>query len=72
MATAKTTKKEKFNEYTKEQLITALKDTEKKFQEYRFSKVVGDARDTSNMKKARLDIAKIKTYLRQYELGLKK
>ena len=55
-----------------EELKSELLKLEKEYQEYRFEKVVGDARQTHQLKKARKDIAKVKTFIRQYELGIKK
>lgn len=64
--------KKVYNEYSLDQLRGALSELEKSYQEYRFEKVIGDARQTHQLKQARKDIARIKTYIRQYELGIKK
>ena len=55
-----------------EELKSELLKLEKEYQEHRFEKVVGDARQAHQLKKARKDIAKVKTFIRQYELGIKK
>jgi len=55
-----------------DELKGELLKLEKEYQEHRFEKVVGDARQTHRLKKARKDIAKVKTFIRQYELGIKK
>ena len=55
-----------------EELKSELLKLEKEYQEHRFEKVSGDARQTHKLKKARKDIARVKTFIRQYELGIKK
>lgn len=55
-----------------EDLKAELLKLEKEYQEHRFEKVVGDARQTHKLKKARKDIARVKTFIRQHELGIKK
>lgn len=57
---------------TVDQLKSKLVDLYKEHQIARFDKVAGDAAQASKIKKARKDIARVKTYLRQYELGIKK
>lgn len=64
--------KKVYDEYNLDQLKSALFEIEKSYQEYRFEKVIGDARQTHKLKQARKDIARIKTFIRQYELGIKK
>lgn len=67
-----TKKAESYSTLNIEQLKSKLIEVEAKFREHRFEKVVGDARQTHELKKCRKDVARIKTYIRQYELGLKK
>ena len=55
-----------------EELKGELLKLEKEYQEHRFEKVVSDARQTHQLKKARKDIARVKTFIRQHELGIKK
>ena len=55
-----------------EELKGELLKLEKEYQEHRFEKVVGDVRQTHQLKKARKDIARVKTFIRQHELGIKK
>ena len=55
-----------------EDLKSELLKLEKEYQEHRFEKVISDARQTHQLKKARKDIARVKTFIRQYELGIKK
>ena len=55
-----------------EELKSELLKLEKEYQEHRFEKVVGDERQTHQLKKSRKDIAKVKTFIRQYKLGIKK
>lgn len=67
-----TKKSESLGALNLEQLKGKLLEVEAKFKEHRFEKVVGDARQTHELKKCRKDVARIKTYIRQYELGIKK
>lgn len=55
-----------------EQLKSKLNDLEKGYQEARFSKISGDGTQVRKIKEARKDIARVKTFLHQYELGIKK
>ena len=55
-----------------EELKGELLKLEKEYQEHRFEKVVGDARQTHQLKKARKDIARVKTFIRQHENNKKK
>ncbi|WP_295159361.1 50S ribosomal protein L29 [uncultured Brachyspira sp.] len=64
--------KKDYRSLSLEELKTELLKLEKKYQDHRFEKVVGDARQTHQLKKARKDIARVKTFIRQHELGMKK
>ena len=64
--------KKDYRSLSLEELKTELLILEKKYQDHRFEKVVGDARQTHQLKKARKDIARVKTFIRQHELGMKK
>lgn len=61
-----------YKAFSMEDLKSELLKLEKEYQEHRFEKVVGDARQSHKLKKARKDIARVKTFIRQYELGIKK
>lgn len=54
-----------------EDLKLELSKLEKDYQEYRFGRIVGDSNQIHKLKKARKDIARVKTFIRQYELGIK-
>lgn len=66
------TKKESYKDMTVEELNAALNKLQKEYQEYRFEKVVGDARKTHEIKLARKNIARVKTFLHKHELLEKK
>lgn len=55
-----------------EQLKSKLKDLQESYQKARFDKISGDGTQSSKIKQSRKDIAIVKTFLRQYELGIKK
>lgn len=55
-----------------EQLKSKLTELEKSYQQARFDKVSGDGTQASKIKSARKDIARVKTFLNQYKLGIKK
>ena len=55
-----------------EQLKSKLTELEKSHQEARFNKISGDSAQSNKIKEARKDIARVKTFLRQYELEIKK
>ncbi len=69
MASKKDTLLRDLNE---EQLNAKLKELEKAYQQARFDKISGDATQVTKIKTARKDIARVKTFLNQYKLGLKK
>ena len=66
------TKKESYSDMTVQELNAALNKLQKEYQEYRFEKVVGDARKTHEIKLARKNIARVKTFLHKHELLEKK
>ncbi len=66
------TKKELYKDMTVQELNAALNKLQKEYQEYRFEKVVGDARKTHEIKLARKNIARVKTFLHKHELLEKK
>ena len=55
-----------------EELKGELLKLEKEYQDHRFEILVVDARQTHQLKKALKDLARVKTFIRQYELGIKK
>ena len=65
-------KQQSYKNSSVDELKSALQKLEKEYQEYRFEKVVGDASKTHEIKRARKDIARIKTFLRLHELGQQK
>lgn len=69
MASKKDTLLRDLNE---EQLNTKLKELQKAYQQARFDKISGDATQVAKIKTARKDIARVKTFLNQYKLGIKK
>ncbi len=62
------TKKQSYKNLSVEELKSALDKLQKEYQEYRFEKVVGDASKTHEIKRARKDIARVKTFLKAHEL----
>lgn len=59
-------------ELTDQELSTKLEDTKKKFFEYRFQLEIGNLKNTSLINQVKKDIARIKTILRERELGIRR
>jgi large subunit ribosomal protein L29 len=64
-------KKKDYNELTISQLDTLLKDLEKEQRELRFDGVVSTVENPARIKEVRRDIARIKTIMREMELGIR-
>ena len=61
-----------FNKLNKEQLESKLKDYEESLVNYRFQKVLQQLENPFQIRKAKKDIARIKTMLREIELDIRK
>ncbi|MBM7559923.1 50S ribosomal protein L29 [Marinitoga litoralis] len=57
---------------TDEELKAKLEEAKKKLFEMRFQHELGQIRNTASIKMVRRDIARIKTILRQRELGIRR
>jgi large subunit ribosomal protein L29 len=57
---------------TDEELKAKLEEAKKKLFEMRFQHELGQIRNTASIKLVRRDIARIKTILRQRELGIRR
>ncbi len=58
--------------YTDEELKRLLEEKKKQFMELRFQHAMGQLRNTSLLKEVKRDIARIKTVLRERELGIRR
>ena len=61
-----------FNKLNKEQLESKLKDYEESLVNYRFQKVLQQLENPFSIKFTKKNIAKIKTLLNEYKLGIRK
>ncbi|KAF2956003.1 50S ribosomal protein L29 [Marinitoga sp. 38H-ov] len=57
---------------TDDELKTKLEEAKKKLFEMRFQHELGQIKNTASIKMVRRDIARIKTILRQRELGIRR
>ena len=62
--------KEKLNQLSPEQLTDKLREFQEAGRNLRFDRVVSSIDDLSKIKKNRKSIAKVKTLLKEYEIGL--
>ncbi len=58
--------------YTDEELRNLLEEKKKQLMELRFQLAMGQLRNTSLIKMTKRDIARIKTILRERELGIRR
>ncbi|HOO74042.1 MAG TPA: 50S ribosomal protein L29 [Tepiditoga sp.] len=57
---------------TEQELIQKFEETKKKLFELRFQLEMGQLKNTSTIKQVKKDIARIKTILRERELGIRR
>jgi large subunit ribosomal protein L29 len=65
-------KASEFKEMSDQELMVKLEETKKKLFEYRFQLEIGNLKNTANVKQVKRDIAKIKTIIRERELGIRR
>lgn len=58
--------------YTDEELKKLLEEKKRQLMELRFQQAMGQLRNTSLIKETKRDIARIKTILRERELGIRR
>lgn len=63
-------KKERFDELTPAQVGVRLEELEGELRKIRFDRVVASVEDPSDITEIRKNIARAKTILREYELGI--
>ena len=64
-------KAEEIRELTKDELVTKLGDLKTEFFNLRFQLATGQLNNPSSIKNVKKDIARVKTVLREMELGQK-
>ena len=64
--------KDDIKKLSKKQLESKLKDNEEALLNYRFQKVLQQLENPFQIRKAKREIARIKTILREYELDIRK
>jgi large subunit ribosomal protein L29 len=63
-------KNERFDELTPNQLAVRLKELQGELRRLRFDRIVASVDDISDIRETRKNIARAKTILREYEMGV--
>ncbi|RKX41809.1 MAG: 50S ribosomal protein L29 [Thermotogae bacterium] len=58
--------------YTNEELLNLVEEKKKQLMEMRFQHAMGQIRNTTQLQVVKRDIARIKTILRERELGIRR
>ncbi|MCD6103565.1 MAG: 50S ribosomal protein L29 [Thermotogae bacterium] len=58
--------------YTNEELLNLVEEKKKQLMEMRFQHAMGQIRNTAQLQVVKRDIARIKTILRERELGIRR